>query len=163
MAGKISGRVILMVVAVALLEAIWVRYFVRGAWPRIRFPFWQCGLVERLSLERAERIGRDMQREIELKSQELERSYRRLQELEQARVITEERERMLREMQNSIGNQLVRALALIERGEHDPARISLALRGALDEMQLRHAAVASTARAGSTVQVSCRIRAGTCR
>jgi len=88
------------------------------------------------SLREAESLNREMARRVEEKRLEIAASYRRLRRLESARLLSAERERMIREMHDGIGSQLTSALALLEGGKADRARVSSALRNALDEMRL---------------------------
>jgi signal transduction histidine kinase len=95
-------------------------------------------LIQRFarSLRRAEDLNREMERRVEEKRAEIEHSYEKLKELEHERLLSTERGRMIREMHDGLGSQLTTMLALIERGRSDPTRLSIALRGALDEMRL---------------------------
>ena len=88
------------------------------------------------SLGRAEQLGRDLERRVQEKHAELEESYRRHGELERAHLLSHERERIMREMHDGLGGQLVSALAMVERGSTDPDALAGALRGALDDMRL---------------------------
>ena len=89
-----------------------------------------------LSLSRAERLNTDMERRIQEKHTQLEENFRKLGQLERDRVLSDERNRMIREMHDGLGSQLTSTLALIERGGADAERLSVALRGALAEMRL---------------------------
>jgi signal transduction histidine kinase len=66
----------------------------------------------------------------------LDESYARIREAERARVLAEERERIMREMHDGLGSQLVSTLAMIEgNGTHHEA-IGPAVRAALDDLRL---------------------------
>lgn len=78
----------------------------------------------------------DLERRIAEKHAELERNYARLRRLEHAQVLTAERERMMRDMHDGVGGQLVAALAVAENDTTEPAKISAMLRAALDDLRL---------------------------
>jgi signal transduction histidine kinase len=88
------------------------------------------------SLKHAERVNEHMEQLLQEKHDALEANYRRLAELERERVLGDERHRLIREMHDGLGSQLTSTLALVERGGADAERLSMALRGALDEMRI---------------------------
>jgi signal transduction histidine kinase len=87
------------------------------------------------SLRAAESLSRELERRVAEKRAELDRSYARMRELEHAQVLARERERLMREMHDGLGGQLVSALSLAESGT-PPEQLAAALRGALDEMRV---------------------------
>ena len=95
-------------------------------------------LLERFiqALTEAETLNRDLGARVEERSELLVRNYERLHMLEQQRVLVEERERIMRDMHDGIGGQLVSTLALIESGEKDTQAVSTAVRRALDDLRL---------------------------
>jgi signal transduction histidine kinase len=68
------------------------------------------------SLRAAESVSRELERRVEEKHAELQRSYARTRELERAQVLAHERERLMREMHDGLGGHLVSALSLVEAG-----------------------------------------------
>jgi signal transduction histidine kinase len=66
----------------------------------------------------------------------LEASVARLRAFERDHLLAAERERIVREMHDGIGGQLVRTLSMVERRGVDPQEITESLRGALEEMRL---------------------------
>lgn len=88
------------------------------------------------SLRAAEQLNRTLEQRVAEKHAELEAHYHELRALEHERLLTRERERMIREMHDGLGSQLTSALALLERGRSDPQHLRQALRLALDEMRL---------------------------
>jgi signal transduction histidine kinase len=88
------------------------------------------------SLGRAEQLGRELEGRVREKHAELEASYARQRDLERSQLLAGERERIMREMHDGLGGQLVSALAMVERGAGDPAALAAALRSALDDMRL---------------------------
>jgi signal transduction histidine kinase len=95
-------------------------------------------LLERFTnaLTEAESLNRDLGERVEERSELLASNYDRLHVLERQRVLVEERERIMRDMHDGIGGQLVSTLALIECGETDTQVLSVAVRRALDDLRL---------------------------
>lgn len=84
-----------------------------------------------------------LQRELKLRNIELEASLKSLRQkqdevlaLQTREVLSEERERIMRDMHDGIGGILVSTLAMLEAGETDMNRIETALRAALDDLRL---------------------------
>ena len=95
-------------------------------------------LLERFirALTEAETLNRELGERVEERSEWLARNYERLRVLERQRVLVEERERIMRDMHDGIGGQLVSTLALIESGETGAHAVSTAVRRALDDLRL---------------------------
>jgi signal transduction histidine kinase len=66
----------------------------------------------------------------------LDESYARIREAERARVLAEERERIMREMHDGLGSHLVTTLALLDGDAPDRAAVGAAVRVALDDLRL---------------------------
>lgn len=113
---------VLVAPLLSLIAAFW------GAWVVIDYFLGALREAERLNEELEERVAR--------KHAELEANFLRLRELERGRVVSAERERLMREMHDGMGGQLVSALAMAEDGETKPPQIADVLRGALDDMRL---------------------------
>ncbi len=86
------------------------------------------GAAEKLNLELEQRVAQ--------KHVELEQNFRRLRQMESDRAIAEERERIMSEMHDGIGSQLISALDLVEQGEASNAQIAGELREILDGLRL---------------------------
>ena len=89
-----------------------------------------------LTLNRAERSNEELEQRIAHKSGELEASYARLRESEQDAARTQERERLLRDMHDGLGAQLMTALRGVERGALDREQLTQSLQDSLDELRL---------------------------
>jgi signal transduction histidine kinase len=87
------------------------------------------------SLHAAESLASELERRVEVKTLELERSYERTRQLERAHILAGERERIMREMHDGLGGQLVSALSLAESVDVRREAIASALRDALEEMR----------------------------
>ena len=93
-----------------------------------------------MTLGRAERSNEELERRVAAKSGELEASYTQLRNTEiasareAARV--QERERLLREMHDGLGAQLMTALRGVERGALSREQLAQSLQDGLDELRL---------------------------
>ncbi|MDH3685512.1 MAG: sensor histidine kinase [Myxococcales bacterium] len=86
------------------------------------------------SLRAAEAFAGELEQRVEEKTAELEHTHARARLLERERVLSEERERIMREMHDGLGGQLVSALSLAEAADAPP-ELAPALRSALEEMR----------------------------
>lgn len=85
------------------------------------------GQYESLNVELEERIAR--------KSEELEDNYRRLNKLERAETLATERQRLMRDVHDGLGGQLVQALVLSER-DGASEELRTALDAALQDLRM---------------------------
>lgn len=88
------------------------------------------------ALEESASLVTDLERRVEAKRDELARSYERLHVVERARVLAEERERVMREMHDGLGSHLVSTLALLENDDPSRDAVGRAVRAALDDLRL---------------------------
>jgi signal transduction histidine kinase len=95
-------------------------------------------VVSRLieDLAESERSNRELELRVREKHAELERNYERLRELERMRAVVAERERIVQDVHDGLGGQLVSALAMVESGRSPPETIAEALRDALADLRL---------------------------
>jgi signal transduction histidine kinase len=88
------------------------------------------------ALRRSESLVADLEARVEQKRVELELRHGQIRELERTRVLSEERERIMRDIHDGLGSRLVSTLALIEHADAAPEEVSTALREVLDELRL---------------------------
>jgi signal transduction histidine kinase len=88
------------------------------------------------ALTQSEQLNVTLEQRVAEKHAELERNYARLRRLERDRAVTEERDRIMRDMHDGVGGQLVSTLAMVESGRFGPEAVADALHGALDDMRL---------------------------
>lgn len=88
-----------------------------------------------LALDESERLNRDLEARVAEKSAAIEASYARIANMETQRARTEERERLMRDMHDGIGGQLVQALAMVDRNA-DKARMREVIQSCLDDLRL---------------------------
>jgi signal transduction histidine kinase len=89
-----------------------------------------------MTLNRAERSNEELERHVASKTRELEHSYELLRESEHDAARAQERGRLLRDMHDGLGAQLVTALRGLERGALGPADLARSLQEGLDELRL---------------------------
>ena len=111
-------------------------YMISLAMPLIIAAF-AASLVGRFvaGMEEVAQLNNELEQRIDEKTQELEENYARVARLERGRVIHEERARIMREMHDGLGGQLVSALAMAEASEQAPPGVARSLRGALADMR----------------------------
>jgi signal transduction histidine kinase len=88
------------------------------------------------ALRSAESLNRDLEQRVAEKHRELDRSFEERRALERARLVAEERERLVREMHDGLGGQLVSLLSLVEADPGADPRVTGAVRAALADMRL---------------------------
>ena len=87
-------------------------------------------------LVQSEELNAELEQRVADKHSELERNYGRLRELERERAIAGERERIMRDMHDGMGGQLVSTLAMVESGRFTSDTVADAIHAALDDMRL---------------------------
>jgi signal transduction histidine kinase len=88
------------------------------------------------ALRNAETLNRELEQRVRDKHRELDRSYEERRALERDKLVAEERERLVREMHDGLGGQLVSLLSLVEGDAGADPRVAGAVRAALDDMRL---------------------------
>jgi signal transduction histidine kinase len=87
------------------------------------------------ALDESETLNRDLEARVAGNSAVIAANYRRIADLDRQKARIEERERLLRDMHDGIGGQLVQALAMSERGV-EPARMREVIQACLDDLRL---------------------------
>ncbi len=80
--------------------------------------------------------NRTLTRRVEEKERELASNYERLRGLERERATVDERQRIMQDMHDGLGSQLLSSLALVERGALDQRGMAQVLRESIDDMRL---------------------------
>jgi signal transduction histidine kinase len=88
------------------------------------------------SLREAERAGERLAEQVREKERELAANYERLTSLERERAVADERQRIMQDMHDGLGSQLLTSLAAVERGALDRKGMAQVLREAMDDMRL---------------------------
>ncbi|QJW83275.1 hypothetical protein HK414_00490 [Ramlibacter terrae] len=89
-----------------------------------------------LTLNRAERSNEELEAHVRRKTAELEQSYARLRATEDEAARTQERERLLRDMHDGLGAQLMTMLRGVERDALPPPQLRQSLQDSIDELRL---------------------------
>src|SRR3569832_64128 len=87
------------------------------------------------ALNHGETLNRDLERRVEEKSLEIERSWQQIASLRTAEAAQRERQRIASDLHNDLGAQLL-TIAQGSTAWHDPERIAGMARDALNEMRL---------------------------
>jgi signal transduction histidine kinase len=96
------------------------------------------GLIDRFvqALNTAERLNRELEQRVAEKHAELEQNFARLQQMQKEHAVAEERQRMMSEMHDGLGSQLIAALDLAEHSEVSRTEIAGELRECLDTLRI---------------------------
>lgn len=88
------------------------------------------------ALNDSEKLNAELKQHVEQKHAELEANYQRLHTLEQQQAVVEERSRIMSDMHDGIGGQLISTLSLVEHGKSLSAEVAAALRERIDDLRL---------------------------
>jgi len=88
------------------------------------------------ALNEAETLSRELEQRVQEKHRELEDNYRKLRDLERERALSEERERLMQDMHDGVGGQLVGALTMLDRDHLSVAQIRDHLRNSLTDLRM---------------------------
>ncbi|MEZ5559561.1 MAG: hypothetical protein R3E86_13585 [Pseudomonadales bacterium] len=88
------------------------------------------------ALRASEQLTQTLENRVAAKTQELEANYTRLQELEREQTLAAERERLMRDMHDGVGGQLVSSLALLKAKGIEDTDLDATLSGALTDLRL---------------------------
>jgi signal transduction histidine kinase len=87
-------------------------------------------------LREAEGARTDLESRVREREQMLKRNYERLREGERLQATASERQRIMQDMHDGLGTQLVSSLMLVERGALTQAQVAQVLRESIDDMRL---------------------------
>ena len=73
---------------------------------------------------------------IEQKTRELEITFATTEQLRKKQILAEERDRLIMDMHDGLGGQLVTAMSMLERKEFDHTTLSTTIKEALDDMRM---------------------------
>ncbi|HEU4589719.1 MAG TPA: sensor histidine kinase, partial [Steroidobacteraceae bacterium] len=88
------------------------------------------------ALSANERSGALLEARLADRERELHASYDRLREVEQAQLLSQERQRLMREMHDGLGSALMSSLIAVERGQMQSADVVQVLRECVDDLKL---------------------------
>jgi len=88
------------------------------------------------ALRETESLNRDLELRVEEKAREIEASYSRTRELEAAQLLSHERERIMRDMHDGVGSQLIGMMAQLDRDQERDGRLVVEVETALRDLRL---------------------------
>jgi len=88
------------------------------------------------ALRQAEQANVELTRKVDDKERELQQQFERLRAAERREAISTERQRIMQDMHDGLGSQLLTSLAAVERGALDAKGMAQVLREAIDDMRL---------------------------
>jgi signal transduction histidine kinase len=97
---------------------------------------WVVSKRFRLARVEALHLHASLAQRVEQKERELRASFERLSQLERARAVTAERERILRDMHDGVGANLATAMRQLEGGTAPAEEVAATLRESLDHLKL---------------------------
>lgn len=105
-------------------------------------PLLLCALVYALAenyfhtYDEARALNAELEQRVQERARLLERTHERLRALEHAAIVAAERERLMRDMHDGIGSQLITTLDAVERGTTDTREVARLLRDCMDDLRL---------------------------
>jgi signal transduction histidine kinase len=105
-------------------------------------PLLLCALVFALAesyfhtYDQARAQTAELERRVNERARELEATHERLRALERQATVAGERERLMRDMHDGIGSQLITTLEAVERGGTDGPQVAALLRECMDDLRL---------------------------
>ncbi len=84
----------------------------------------------------AEELNLNLERRVAEKTRELEESFAKMQALEKRQILAQERDRLIMDMHDGLGGQLVSAMSMLEYDNIDRNTVSTAIKDALGDMRL---------------------------
>jgi signal transduction histidine kinase len=88
------------------------------------------------ALAESQRMNAELEERVRQKQRELERNFEKLQQLSREAAVAEERQRIMTDMHDGIGAQLIAALSLAESDGAAPRDIAAVLRECIDDLRL---------------------------
>lgn len=134
----VTGMRDLLVVNLGLAGDGDLRWMAYGTLVLMLTLFWVLLQRSTLSMLEVRRLNATLADRIAAREAELRSAFERLQASEQQRLLEGERRRMMRDMHDGLGSQLVQTLNLVRnaRGDLKPERVAAMLQQALEELRL---------------------------
>ena len=104
-----------------------------------------AALIDRFvrSLADVEKTNTELETRIHEREQLLKRNFDRLRESERVKASAQERQRIMQDMHDGLGSQLLSSLMLVERGAMTNEQVAQILRESIDDMRLAIDALAA--------------------
>jgi signal transduction histidine kinase len=88
------------------------------------------------AFDEAERLNLQLERRVADRAHDIERQYAEITMLQRRNAIAEERERLMRDMHDGVGSQLMSTLNALERGQLPAAQVGELLRQCIEDLRL---------------------------
>jgi signal transduction histidine kinase len=85
---------------------------------------------------RQDQINRELDARLAVRERQLEEQHQALLRLETERATSNERQRIVRDMHDGLGSQLISSIHLVEAGALEPAKVAMLLRECVDDLRL---------------------------
>ncbi len=95
-------------------------------------------LIDRFirALSEARRLNVELEGRVAQKHAELQQNFMQLRQMERSQAIAEERQRIMSDMHDGIGGQLISTLSLVEQGSLSTAEVATVLRECVEDLRL---------------------------
>ena len=84
----------------------------------------------------ARSLNQQLEQGIARKTAELDANYRQMAAYEKAVALADERQRLIRDMHDGIGSQLITTVSAVERGQMAPPEVAALLRDCIDDLRI---------------------------
>ena len=88
------------------------------------------------ALAETQRMNAELEERVQQKQRQLERNFEQLEQLSRDAAVVEERQRIMTDMHDGIGAQLISALSLAESDDAPPREIAAILRECIDDLRV---------------------------
>ena len=88
------------------------------------------------AITEVELLNASLAQRLQTRETELELSHRRLREVEQRQMLSDERQRMMQDMHDGLGSTLISAIRSMENGGMSDAKVSQILKDCMDDLKL---------------------------
>jgi signal transduction histidine kinase len=88
------------------------------------------------AVQHIESLNASLEGALAQRTRELEATHARLRDVERNQAISDERQRLMREMHDGLGSSLMSSLVLVEQGEMDTKAVANVLRESIDDLKL---------------------------
>ncbi len=95
-------------------------------------------LLERFAsvLQQAESLNLELEQRVAEKHAQLEKNYLQMKKLEHKQLLTEERERFMKEIHDGVGGHLISMLSMVRSGKQDTEKLVHAIENTLDDLRI---------------------------
>lgn len=88
------------------------------------------------ALNEVEELNQDMEKRVQVAAHELENTYKKISELEKEKALSHERDRIMRDIHDSVGGQLVSMISMVQNETIDNNQLIEEIRVTLDDLRL---------------------------